>query len=239
VSRRYTQEEVEEILRRALARQEAAKGEAEQTSHEDLVAAAREVGIDAVDLDAAAAELAEEKARAARPAKATALAPRPGPSPLRRFLGRVATFAIVNGLLLGIDAATGPGWWVQWVALFWGIGLLFQARRIFFPTEEDAQREARHEARRAERKAHKQAREVERRIHAQERRERRERHRRMAREFEEVVEAGVHALLGQIAKAQHGGRARVEPPKVRVEVDEEQGVEAPSSSSATDRSKVR
>ena len=52
----YSRDEVEEILRRALESQPV-----EALSHEDLVAAAVEAGIDAADVEAAARQLEEER----------------------------------------------------------------------------------------------------------------------------------------------------------------------------------
>jgi hypothetical protein len=196
--RRWSNEEVEEILRRALARQNASDDRRDQTTHEDLVAAAREVGIDTAAVEAAAAEIEREKV-----APPTAIVPR---APWPRFLRSLATYAIVNSFLFAIDLMTGPGFWVQWVLIGWGIGLAFRAAKLFFPTEEDLEKEKERAAKRAERKE----RRLRRKVTRAERRER-------EREFEEAVEAGVHALLGAAAKRI---KVELERPKVRVEVRE-------------------
>ena len=218
--RRWSEEEVEEILRRALERQQKAATAREGTSHEDLVAAAREVGIDAADVEAAASDLAREKAP--RPQQAAPLVRR---SPLRRFLRSAAGYAVVNAFLFALNQATGHAAWWHWVAIGWGIGLGFQALRLFFPTEDDARKEAHRAARDAER---------------QERRARRHAQRAAAkeveREFEEAVEAGVAALMGAVTRRI---RAHIDPPKVRVEVDEPQTVETRAGTDALQEKRPR
>jgi len=56
VTKTYTRQEADEILRRALAAQPASDG----ISHDDLVAAAREVGIPTSAVEAAAVELSDD-----------------------------------------------------------------------------------------------------------------------------------------------------------------------------------
>ena len=43
----------------------------------------------------------------------------------------VATYIAVVGCLALIDWATGDGWWVQWVALIWGVFLILRLARVF------------------------------------------------------------------------------------------------------------
>jgi fatty acid desaturase len=47
------------------------------------------------------------------------------------FYVHLAVFAAVMLLLLAINAATGPAWWVQWPALGWGIGLAAHGLAVF------------------------------------------------------------------------------------------------------------
>jgi len=42
------------------------------------------------------------------------------------FIRNLATYLIVVGVLAALDGLTGGGWWVQWVALIWGVLLLMQ-----------------------------------------------------------------------------------------------------------------
>ena len=117
----YTRDEVEEILRRALQTQPL-----ETLSHEDLVAAAVEAGIDADDVEAAARQLEEERELRAEEDRIVG-------HRKRRFLQSIYTFVIVNSGLFLIDAMSGPGWWVQWVLGGWGIALALGARRALMP----------------------------------------------------------------------------------------------------------
>ena len=117
----YTRDEVEEILRRALQTQPL-----ETLSHEDLVAAAVEAGINADDVEAAARQLEEERELRAEEDRIVG-------HRKRRFLQSIYTFVIVNSGLFLIDAMSGPGWWVQWVLGGWGIALALGARRALMP----------------------------------------------------------------------------------------------------------
>jgi fatty acid desaturase len=50
----------------------------------------------------------------------------------RLAAGREAvTYVVVVGCLALIDWATGGGWWVQWVALIWGVFLILRLARVF------------------------------------------------------------------------------------------------------------
>ncbi len=50
---------------------------------------------------------------------------------LKSFDIHLGIFVLVICGLAVIDAATGPGWWVQWPFLGWGIGLLVHAYGVF------------------------------------------------------------------------------------------------------------
>jgi hypothetical protein len=65
----------------------------------------------------------------------------------RAFGQHLVSYIVVNGLLIGIWAATGAGYfWPAWVLGIWGIGLVMHAWTAFLQkpiTEEDIQREIR------------------------------------------------------------------------------------------------
>ena len=50
---------------------------------------------------------------------------------IKGFYTHLAIFVAVLVLLFVVDVATGEGWWVQWVLLGWGIGVLAHAFAIY------------------------------------------------------------------------------------------------------------
>jgi hypothetical protein len=207
--RTYTQEEVTEILKRALKQQSL---RTETMSHDALIEMAKEVGIDREAVDAATAELAQTRAdELVRHTRATELAEERAHL-LGRFVGSLVTYLVVNTALYFIDRKFTGGTWFYWVLLGWGIALLLQLRGVFFP-ERSLERRKFHEARRAER--------------LQRRADRHERRNRLrqawvgggppammnegAREFEHAVQAGVAALLSVAARKinEHADRTGV------------------------------
>lgn len=66
----------------------------------------------------------------------------------RRDLGsHAASYVVINGMLVGIWAISGAGYfWPAWVMLGWGVGLALNAWDVFFRrpiTEADIEREMR------------------------------------------------------------------------------------------------
>jgi hypothetical protein len=180
----YTRDEVEEILRRALETQPL-----ETLSHEDLVAAAVEAGIDATDVEAAARQIEEERDLAEEEERILGRRK-------RRFLQSIYTYVIVNSGLFLIDVMSGPGWWVQWVLAGWGIGLALGARRALMPDRQRLRAAARRQvAKRRRGKWEKQVR----------------------REVDRAIQVGVDALV-EAASRKLGPQVRVEDP-VEVEAD--------------------
>ncbi|MDD9934988.1 MAG: 2TM domain-containing protein [Myxococcales bacterium] len=196
----YSREQAEEILRRALEREQT-----DGVSHEDLVAAAAEVGIDTAQLERAASELADERQQAEREVQVRAELKRGFFQDLGNTLG-------FNALMLGIDLLTGPGWWVQWVALFSVLHLGGRAARAFAPNEETLRRTER----RLEKREHKRRKRERKREWARDERKRRSN---AEAQFERVVEEGVEALLRSAGdrlerynRDQDGPHVRVEDP---------------------------
>jgi hypothetical protein len=52
-------------------------------------------------------------------------------SAIKGFYIHLAVFALVLGGLLIVDLATGSDWWVHWVVLGWGIGVVAHAVAAF------------------------------------------------------------------------------------------------------------
>ena len=192
----YSQQEVTEILKRAL-KQQSLRSEA--LSHDQLVEMAKEVGIDQDAVEAATAELAQSRAdELARDTEAKELA-QERTRLLTQFAGSLLTYLVVNAGLYFIDRQFTGGTWYYWVLLGWGIGLVLQLRQALFPKRSLEHRKLR-EWRRAEKLARRAARD--------------ERRQKMieawsgpsnmvnqgAREFEQAVQAGVAALLSVAAR---------------------------------------
>jgi chemotaxis protein histidine kinase CheA len=193
----YTQEEVTEILKRALKQQSLDK---QVLTHDELVEMAGEVGIDRAALESATADLAQSRANElARESHTRELAEERARL-LGRFASSLVTYVVVNAMLYFIDLRFTGGTWFYWVLLGWGLVLLVQLRRIFLAEDILAKRKIR-ELRRAERQ--------------QRRAWKRERFARFqphfgagtsdvaaagAREFEAAVQSGVAALLSVAAR---------------------------------------
>ncbi|MDY7230156.1 2TM domain-containing protein [Hyalangium rubrum] len=119
---RFTQAEVAEIIREATSHMLSAQGD-RQLTREELLAMARELGV---------SEEAVEQVLAARAQKS-----RTGKTPTLSRGARIGLAAhgmsygiVISGLSI-VDIMTGPGWWVQWPALGWGMGLAFHCMGLF------------------------------------------------------------------------------------------------------------
>lgn len=140
--RKYTSAEVQEILRRAASK---SQDTSDSLEHDDLVAAAREAGLDPAAVEAAALEVAS--------ARSTEDAGRELREQKRRgFLSHLSAYVIVNGALLLMSLlATGRPYSLT-VAIGWGIGLAFHLLgALREPTRDDVreyliEREAREQA---------------------------------------------------------------------------------------------
>ncbi|MBW2461887.1 MAG: 2TM domain-containing protein [Deltaproteobacteria bacterium] len=187
---RYSDDEMREILRRAID----AGGDSGEFEHEDLVAAAAEVGIDSVAVDRAARELQDESEALER-----VLAKQR--KKRRSFFRSAATMAVINAFLFAVDTLTGGGaTWFYWPLLGTSLMLAMSAIKVLPPMSDDtrdglvatergriARRRAR-ETRRLEKEADRRARKA-----------RRGRRSSVESAFESAVEEGVSALLGALA----------------------------------------
>lgn len=257
---RYTDAEVDEILRRAIERQQK---DSSGLAHEDLVAAAREIGIEASEVEAAVAEM-----RAGGSRKPDAPVPPPavpsiggGRGPRRdlaiddldddaldvvdlksrraRFARHLASYVVVNAALAGMNLMTGGGPWVLWVILGWGIGVALHGVGLFLP--EDPRRKERRRKRVRRRRAKETQRERAREAAVTKRQQRRERD----KEFERAVQEGVGLLfgaarkkLGEVvaeAKAREGVRVEVDDDRVRVEPPDGDALESDARSPSSSR----
>jgi hypothetical protein len=183
----YTQDEVNEILKRALSQQSLR----EQTlSQEDLAQVAAEVGIDKSALEAATLEIDKTReAEVARREEASALAAERR-TQLQRLIGSGIRLGVLNGVLYFIDMHYSGGTWFQWPLLASGVLLALQIRHVVSPEKRLARRRRREEreARRAARRAQVEA--VKQKLLAVT-----SDAPAAAREFETAVQAGVTALV--------------------------------------------
>jgi len=216
--RSYTREEMEEILRRAAER---TQRDEDGVRHDDLVAAAREVGIDPAAIDDALADMSREKTSEVATARWTREA-------RRAFASHFSAYAIVMSFLGAIDWLVTPSIpWALWVALAWGIGVAFSARRALLPpSERDVEKMLEREARRAAKKARREARAraaeawrerwqslaEESKRAAAERKLRGSPLAQAEREIDRAIEEGVNALVSALGKrATDAARAIAEP----------------------------
>jgi hypothetical protein len=185
VPRTYTREEAEEILRRALAEQ-AADG----VHHDDLVAAAREVGIPETAIESAVSQLGDHREVVERIAKLRA-------EKRRAFVRHLLSFMIVNGGVFLFDRFDGGPWFFHYLLIIWGIVLLLLGIRQLAPDQtsltKKAERELEKERRRAERQRRQTARASGKPLGPG-----------AAKEFETAVEEGVNAMLAVAARAIRG-----------------------------------
>jgi hypothetical protein len=51
---------------------------------------------------------------------------------LKKFYGNLVSYAVINVILIIINLVTSPGsLWFYWVTIFWGIGILLHASKVF------------------------------------------------------------------------------------------------------------
>lgn len=127
--RRYSKDEVDAILGRAIER-EHRRGE---LTHEDLVAAASEVGIPTEAIETAASEVLAE--RVERTELVTMRREQ-----WRGFLGHLVPYLFVNGLLVTLNVLTTHFPWAIFPAFGWGIGLVSHFLAVLWPNRRRLER---------------------------------------------------------------------------------------------------
>jgi hypothetical protein len=183
----YTQEEVNEIIRRALSTQ---ASDERALSHAELVEIAGEAGIEREAVERATAELAQARTQElARQVESRAIAAERTVQ-LKRFGASAVSYSILNGFLYLIASRFTGGTWYVWPLLGSGALLALQVRHVIFPYDR-VLRNRRREEKRRERERRRAARAAWKHklfeggdVVAQ-----------GAKEFETVVQSGVTALL--------------------------------------------
>lgn len=203
-ARSYSDDELAAILRRALEKQAAGQ---DGFGHDELIAVAREVGLDEEAVESAIAELSHERGLEAI---------RESIRKRRRqaWHKHLVSYLAVIGGLLGMHLVGLIGPWVFWVVFGWGIGLALDTySKLRAPTDEEVFRERerlnRHERRRRQAEARREAK----RRRAQERAARKIRRARRedaGAQLEQVIEEGVTLLLGVAAKKLREATAKME-----------------------------
>jgi hypothetical protein len=183
----YSQDEVNEIIRRALDKQSQRQ---DHLDHDDLVAIADEVGIDRESLERATAELAQTRdSKLSRQDEAKELTEE-RTIQLKRFGATLLSHAILNGVLYFIDTRFFAGAWFKWPLLGSAILLTLRLRHVLAPYDKmlrrrrKEERQHEREQRRAARAAWKQ------RVFSEVKPPSDS-----TKEFEKVVQSGVAALL--------------------------------------------
>jgi hypothetical protein len=187
-NRTFSQEEVNEIIRRALDDQ---LRHDRVLSHDDLVEVAAEAGIDRRALDEATMQLAQQRTQALiRQDEAREIAAE-RMIQLKQFGSSFVSLSVLCGFLYFTQTTYLGGAWFHWPLMGAGVILAFKLRHVIFPydkvmkrrRQQEQQRER--ERRRAERDAWKQK------IFSDGGKAITE----GAKEFEKVVQTGVTALL--------------------------------------------
>jgi hypothetical protein len=143
VKRVYSKDETEAILARAIE----LHGRGDVTSHEDLIAAGREVGLPAEAIESAAAEMTakrqdEDILRSLRARQ------------WHGFFAHLVPYALDNALLAFINTLTGGPPWVLIVMLGWGVGLASHLLAVANPDRRRLLRRVERERRRADTGVH-------------------------------------------------------------------------------------
>lgn len=125
----YSQEDVQQILQVAIARQ-AQAGEVEQLTREQLLEIAEEMGISAGELQIAEQEWQVQQGDALERQEFNQIRS-------SRFQRRVTRYLIVNGFSAAIALLVtgGSSWlWAPYLALGWGLGVALDAWNTFYLT---------------------------------------------------------------------------------------------------------
>jgi hypothetical protein len=185
----YTQDEVNEIVRRALDQQAT---DERVLSHEELVEIAAEAGIDRDALDRATTELAQQRTQErARQADLAEMA-QERTIQLKRFGASAVSLSLLNAFFYFVDTHFTGGTWFYMPLVLSGTVLGLRLRHVIFPFDKLLKRRQREEKRRDRER----------------RRSEHWTHRLFegspasegAKRFEVVVQAGVNVLLNVAAK---------------------------------------
>jgi hypothetical protein len=202
----YGADEVNAILARAAAPHPKTDG----LTLDEILEVAREAGISAEAVAAAAQTHDAEAAHARRLARAKKRA-------RRGFAQHLAWYVLVNAFLVAVNLLAGGPLWFFWPMLGWGLGVVSHAFGLFFGDDAalaraEAKREER-ALRRYEREREREAKERTRAARKRARKEQKEALEASAHAFQEAAVRGVSTLLASTARrieehVEPGGRPR-------------------------------
>jgi hypothetical protein len=192
--RRYSREEVDAILGRAVERERTA----DELSREQLVAIAQEIGVSPTSIDRAITEITSERGD-----RDELLQMRR--NDWRGFVAHLIPYLGVNALLVLVNVLTTRFPWALFPILGWGIGLLSHLFAVAMPNREELERRLQHRRERGLERERRRA--AKRQVDAS------------AKELEVAFTQGAAALL-QAAAKRINQSAGVNQPQERVRVDE-------------------
>jgi hypothetical protein len=191
--RNYSDEEVDAILRRALERQ---LESGDQLGHEELIAAAREVGLDEEAVERAIGDIRDERAK-------IDISKRLRDRRRQRWVRHLVLFAAASAGGIGLYALGLAGAWAIYLAIVWAVFVAIHAHNgLRKTTDDEVEREQARLTRHARRKAKAEARREAKRRNAEERARREEARRKRAQageQLDRVIEEGVTLLLNAAA----------------------------------------
>lgn len=216
--RTYTREEMEEIFRRAAEHTTfgpSAQNGADAIRYEDLVAAAREVGIEPKALEQVAQKIESERRDLIQRADADQVVTREHARARDQAKNSLLRFVIISAFFGALDATTPGGPWAHIVALCYGLFVALRWGRtlLFEPSEADRERILRREWTRRANEARKAQRLEERVQRERQRIEKKQRADAEAQAFRSRLEAQQAAVRHELQQrhvrhAQHNKAAR-------------------------------
>lgn len=143
--RTYTREEMEEIFRRAAEHTTfgpSAQNGADAIRYEDLVAAAREVGIEPKALEQVAQKIESERRELIQRSEADQIVQREHKRARDHAKNSLLRFVIISAFFGALDATTPGGPWAHILALCYGLFVALRWGRtlLFEPSEADRER---------------------------------------------------------------------------------------------------
>lgn len=220
----YSREDVEEVLRLAARRMQ---DDEPKLSHEELIEAAREAGLDVEAVEAAANEL--HLVRHERRAIEVWSARR-----RQRLASHTMVWLTLCAGLSAMNWLSGPPWWVAWVWLGWGMLMALHALRVLrAPSAAQLDAVAERARKQLEGQRKRDAKRASREAAREQRSSRKQRRQSAERAFDHAVERAVDTGVTAIFEAVARGLDRAAAPRTtRKQTDFDRFVAAQKSAAA-------